>query len=92
MYRRQISDKLLKILRKLLNNDKTRYSAALNKISEIMSSENFNHYKNLNHDMKSFKRMHIDSHFVLIFNVDEENKQILFEDLQHYDAAYKRWF
>jgi len=92
MYRRQISDKLLKILRKLLNNDKTRYNEALNKISEIMSSENFNHYKNLSHDMKSFKRMHIDSHFVLIFNVDEENKQILFEDLQHYDAAYKRWF
>jgi len=31
----------------------------------------------------------IDSHFVLIFKVDENNKLIRFEDLQHHDTIYE---
>ncbi|MBN1386470.1 type II toxin-antitoxin system mRNA interferase toxin, RelE/StbE family [Candidatus Woesearchaeota archaeon] len=92
MYRSERSDKLIKILKKLFKKDKSRYEAALNKIWEISNSEDPHHYKNLSHDMKDYKRVHIDSHFVLIFHVDEGNKTIRFSDLQHHDFAYKRGY
>lgn len=38
--------------------------------------------------MKEFKRVHIDSHFVLTFKV--EKNLIKFEDLQHHDKIYKK--
>lgn len=84
MYER--SDKLKKILKKLYKKDKARYEATLKKIVEVI--ENPYHYKNLSHDMKQFKRVHIDSHFVLIFKIEDD--VIKFEDLQHHDHIYRR--
>ena len=88
MYKLERSDKLIKVLQKLFKKDKGRYEATLRKIEEIMNSENPHHYKNLSYDMKAFKRVHIDSHFVLIFKVDDSGKAIRFEDLQHHDTIY----
>ena len=90
MYNFDRSDKLKKILSKLAKKDKNRYEATLKKINEVLNCEDPNHYKNLCHDMKAFKRAHIDSHFVLIFKVDDKNKVIKFEDLQHHDVIYRR--
>jgi len=90
MYNSERSDKLIKILEKLFKKDKNRYEATLNKIEEVINSEDTSHYKNLSYDMKQFKRVHIDSHFVLIFKVDQNNKLIRFEDLQHHDVIYFR--
>ena len=88
MYNLERSEKLDRILKKLSKKDKVRYEATIRKIEEIITSENPHHYKNLQHDMKEFKRVHIDSHFVLIFKVDENRKVIRFEDLQHHDTIY----
>lgn len=88
MYKPERSEKLCKILKKLFKKDRGRYEATLNKINEIIHSEDPTHYKNLSYDMKEFKRVHIDSHFVLAFKVDEKNKIIKFEDLQHHDKIY----
>ncbi len=90
MYNFERSNKLIKILQKLSKKDKIRYEATLKKIQEIINAKDPNHYKNLSYDMKNFKSVHIDSHFVLIFKVDEKNKIIKFEDLQHHDTAYER--
>ena len=90
MYNPGRSDKLIKILKKLFKKDKNRYEVTLNKIEEVINSEDPNHYKNLSHDMKQFKRVHIDSHFVLTFKVDKNNKLIRFEDLQHHDVIYRK--
>ncbi|MBS3117728.1 addiction module toxin RelE [Candidatus Woesearchaeota archaeon] len=89
MYKFERSEKLKRILKKLIRKDKVRYEATLKKIDEVLNSEDPNHYKNLKHNMKEFKRVHIDSHFVLIFKVDENQKAIKFEDLQHHDYIYK---
>lgn len=89
MYESKRSDKLIKILKKLFKKDKIRYESTLKKMFEIANSDP-HRYKNLSHDMKSFKRVHIDSHFVLILKVDDDKKQIKFEDLQHHDYVYKR--
>jgi YafQ family addiction module toxin component len=90
MYDTFRSDKLVKILKKLFKKDKARYDATMNKIQEVMLNENPQHYKNLSYDLSDFKGVHIDSHFILIFKIDEKNKQIRFEDLQHHDTAYER--
>lgn len=90
MYNFERSDKLIKVLGKLFKKDKVRYEATLNKINEVINSENLDHYKNLSHDMKQFKRVHIDSHFVLTFKVDKDKTLIRFEDLQHHDVIYGR--
>jgi YafQ family addiction module toxin component len=81
----EISEKLQKILKKLLKKDRKRYEIVLNKIDEIINSD-AERYKNLSHDMKDFKRVHIDSHFVLVFKV--EGNFIKFEDLKHHDHIY----
>jgi len=90
MYRWERSEKLIKILKKLFKKDKIRYDAALNKIYEVINSENPSRYKNLCYDLKEFKGVHIDTHFVLTFKVDENNKLIRFEDLQHHDVIHSR--
>lgn len=90
MYNWKRSEKLIKILKKLYKKDNRRYKSTLNKINEVIQSPDPNHYKNLSYDLKKFKRVHIDSHFVLIFKVDIKNKIIKFEDLQHHDIIYKR--
>ena len=90
MYNWERSEKLKKILEKLFKKDKVRYETTLSKIREVLNSEEPNHYKNLSYDLKQFKRVHIDSHFVLIFKVDEKKKIIWFEDLQHHDIIYRR--
>lgn len=89
MYSFERSEKLEKVLRKLFKRDRTRYEAALKKIDEIINSPDIEHYKNLCHDLKEFKRVHVDSHFVLIFKVDKKNKLVRFEDLQHHDYIYQ---
>jgi len=90
MYEFYRSEKLKKILKKLMKKDKTRCEATLKKMYEIINSSDFSHYKNLSYDMNKFKRVHIDSHFVLIFKINENKKIIKFEDLQHHDYIYKR--
>ncbi|MBI5553130.1 MAG: addiction module toxin RelE [Candidatus Diapherotrites archaeon] len=85
-----VSEKLEKILQKLSRKDKIRLEAALKKMDEIASSPDIEHYKNLSHAMKEFKRVHIDTHFVLIFKFDKKSGKVWFEDLQHHDDIYRR--
>ncbi|MFA4855124.1 MAG: addiction module toxin RelE [archaeon] len=86
----EISEKLQRVFKKLRKKDKARLEIALKKIDEICSGQDIEHYKNLAYDLKEFKRVHIDSHFVLIFKFDKKAGKIKFEDLQHHDTIYKR--
>ncbi len=82
-----LSIKLKKIFGKIYSKDKARYEAAMKKVEEVSNSENLEHYKNLRYSMKRFKRVHIDSHLVLVFRL--ENNIIHFENLQHHDYIYR---
>jgi len=88
----EIKPHLLKILNKLSKKDKVAYEAVMNKIDEIAnaSSDEIEHYKNLRYDLKFEKRVHIASHFVLVFSYDKANDFILFLDYDHHDNIYKR--
>jgi len=88
MHRYLISDKLRKNLRKISKKDKLFHENILNKINEIINSENIDHYKNLKYSMKDSKRVHI-GHFVLIFQYDKKSDTIIFDNIKHHDFIYK---
>ena len=84
----EYSEKLQKILDKLSKKNGEIYEQIIKKINEIINSEDVEHYKNLRHDLKEFKRVHI-GHFVLTFKLDKNKNLISFEDFDHHDNIYK---
>jgi len=90
MHEFELSLKLKRILKKLVKKDKLRYEAAIKKIDEICSNQDIGHYKNLSYGLKEFKRVHVLSHFVLIFKFDKKTGKVKFEDLQHHDDIYRK--
>ena len=90
-FKYDVSNELEETLSKLFKKDRKRYEITLKKIEEIVSrnSGTIDFYKNLRHDLKEYKRVHIDKSFVLIFKVFKEKKYILFDKLRHHDQIYK---
>ena len=90
MFEFDLTDELKLKIRKLLKKDPKKVEIIRKKIKEIASSdvETINHYKNLRHDMKDRKRVHIDKHFVLVFKVDLQENFVLFVDFDHHDNVY----
>ena len=83
------SKSLDRILDKMQRKDKKIYENLLNKMDEVITISNVEHYKNLRSDLNGFKRVHIGS-FVLIFKYDKENDFIYFTDFDHHDKIYDR--
>jgi len=87
MYEYKISKNLERLLSKLEKRDKKLYQNLVNKMHEIIQSQSFDHYKNLKHHLKEYKRVHIGS-FVLTFRFDKEQNFVLFQDFDHHDCIY----
>ena len=87
MYDYKPSKSLLRILSKLVKKDKKTYQQLLAKIQEIINSYDIEHYKNLKHDLKEYKRTHI-GHFVLVFRLNKKTNVIHFVDFDHHDKIY----
>jgi len=83
----EILPSLLKILGKLSKKDRALYNQVMKKIEEIISTLDVEHYKNLRHDMKELKRVHI-GHFVLVFEYKKDENKIIFKDFDHHDNIY----
>ncbi|MEK6862659.1 MAG: type II toxin-antitoxin system RelE/ParE family toxin [Nanoarchaeota archaeon] len=88
MRRFLIEKELERILIKLEKRDKVLYSQVKKKVDEVVKSLDIEHYKNLRHDLKDYKRVHIGS-FVLIFKYDKKNDFVYFTDFDHHDRIYK---
>lgn len=84
----EIKPELDKKLIKLSKKDKSRYESVMNKIDEVLCSDDIEHYKNLRYDMKDSKRVHV-GHFVLVFSYDKTNDFVSFEDYNHHDNIYR---
>ena len=48
------------------------------------------HFKNLRAPKQYLKRVHINSHFVLTFSINELTKTVTLEDFDHHDKIYKK--
>lgn len=92
MFDFNLSDELKFIIKKLNKKDKKKVEIINKKIKEIINSneQSIQHYKNLRHDLKDYKRVHIDKSFVLAFKVNFSNNFILFVDFDHHDKIYKK--
>lgn len=91
MFRFNLSDRLKFKTKKLAKKDKKKVLIINKKIKEIINcnEDSINHYKNLKYNLKEFKRVHIDKHFVLTFKVDIKNNFILFFDFDHHENIYR---
>ncbi len=91
MFNFNLSDELKLKIKKLAKKDKKRVEIINKKIKQIINcdKESINHYKNLRYEFKNLKRVHIDNHFVLVFNVNLKENFILFTNLDHHDRVYK---
>ena len=89
MHEFEIKPDLDNILRKLYKKDRKLYNQILNKINEIINSEDIGHYKNLRYNLKDSKRVHI-GHHVLIFHYDKLYDIIYFEDFDHHKNIYRK--
>ena len=91
MYNYEIIPSLKDILNKLSKKDNQTYERALKKIDEIVKSFDVEHYKNLKHDLKEFKRVQVGEK-VLVFKFDKRINLIKFVDFDHHDNIYKKRF
>jgi len=92
MFNFDLTDELKFIILKLCKKDRKRVEIINKKIKQIINSDSVSiqHYKNLRHDLKDFKRVHIDTSFLLVFKVNVQNNHILFVDFDHHDNVYKK--
>lgn len=86
MYSFEIKEGLEKSLRKLAQKDKMHYQSVVKKILQIAGNPEMG--KPLRNVLKGRRRVHV-GHFVLIYEVDEKNKRVIFLDFEHHDRAYK---
>jgi YafQ family addiction module toxin component len=87
MYSLNIRPELEKKLQKVYKKNRKQYEIILKKVSEIV--ENPQHYKNLRAPLQHWKEVHIDTHFVLTFSVDENMKIVTLEDFDHHSVIFK---
>ena len=85
-YRLQISEELDKVFSKLDKKNKKQLQIIHKKIDQIL--QNPYHFKPLRGDMHGARRVHIDTSFVLTYEIDEEKKLIRLLDFDHHDHVY----
>jgi len=86
----EIKPTLKRTLNKISKKNSLMYERILKKIQEVINSD-AEHYKNLRHDLKEFKRVQIGS-FVLVFKFVKSENKIYFEDFDHHDKIYFKRF
>ena len=82
------TDHLKRVLHKLSRKDPESYKAVKNKIEEIVTSGQIDHYKPLRYDLKNKKRVHIRKSFVLTFEYIPSSDTVWFLDYDHHDNIY----
>jgi len=88
MYFLDVKPLVDKVFSKLSKKNPLLLKKIGNKILEICSQPN-HEYKFLRGPLKSFNRVHIDDHFVLIFQINHKEKIVTIFYFDHHDKAYK---
>ena len=85
-YALEISEKAEKVFSKLRNKNLKQMNIINKKVIQIRL--NPYRFKPLRGDMHGSRRVHIDKHFVLVYEVDEKNKTVRILDYDHHDEVY----
>ena len=86
-YNLEIKEECDKIFQKLEKKDLKQLSIIGKKITEIRAAP-FG-YKFLRKPFQGFNRVHIDSHFVMIFHIDHRQRLVTVHYFDHHDDVYK---
>ena len=86
MYTLELSEEVEKKFDKLAKRQKDTLRIIHKKIEQIL--DNPTHFKPLRGDMYGARRVHIDSSFVLTYEILEEGKIVRILDFAHHDEIY----
>ncbi len=81
-----ISEIADKTFAKLAKKNPKQMNIIIKKVQQII--QNPCHFKPLRGDLHGARRVHIDSSFVLIYEIDENNRSIRILDYDHHDVIY----
>lgn len=81
--RPELHEKFLKMAKK----ERHRLEMIHKKVKQIL--ENPHHFKPLHKPMQGYRRVHIDSSFVLTYSINEESRTVILEDFDHHDNVYE---
>ena len=88
MYGLTIKPEADKIFRKLSKKNQAQLRIIHKKITEIQN-EPHRDYKFLRKPMQHFNRVHIDTHFVLLFTLDHQHEIVEIWYFDHHDFVYE---
>ncbi len=88
MYDLKIKPSVDKVFFKLAKKNKTLLKKINAKINEILENPN-KRFKFLKGNLKGLNRVHVADHFVLLFELDHENKILTIIYFGHHDDAYE---
>lgn len=88
MYDLKIKPEADKIFRELAKKDSKQLGIIQDKIKYIRENP-FKSYKHLSSPLQGFLRVHIDSHFVLIFQIHHDNSTVEIFYYDHHDNVYE---
>ena len=88
MYNLDVKPTADKIFKKLAKKNCKQLEIIGKKIQEIRTRPRHK-YKHLHKPLQNFNGIHIDTHFVLIFNIDHVNKIVEIHYFGHHDDVYK---
>ncbi len=84
-----VEGKLRKTMGKLSKKDPSMFDDLPEKIDEIITCKNIDHYKNLRKPLQHLKRVHIKGPFILTFRHIESEDKVIFYDFDHHNRVYK---
>ena len=87
MYKLAIKKNLDKKFKKLKKKDREMLELIDKKVQEIL--DNPSRFKSLKKPLQNKKRVHIGGSFVLIYEVNENEKIVTLIDFDHHDNIYK---
>ena len=87
MYDLEIKPEADKLFGKLAKKDQHRLKIIHKKIEEIRTNPT-REYKFLRKPLQNYNSVHIDSHFILIFKINHNNKSVDIYYYAHHDEAY----
>lgn len=87
MYRLAIKEGLDKKLKKLKRKDPELLQMIERKVQDIL--EEPHHFKPLRKPLQNKRRVHIGGSFVLVYEINEEQKIVTLLDFDHHDNVYK---
>jgi YafQ family addiction module toxin component len=87
VYRLAIKEGLDKKLKKLKRKDPELLQMIERKVQDIL--EEPHHFKPLRKPLQNKRRVHIGGSFVLVYEINEEQKIVTLLDFDHHDNVYK---